>query len=80
MHLFPLRILSKKQMLRLERNDLPIDVKHLELLRTTKPLFAGHHWPDMTVIEDAWSGNASDARILQTPDDGVFTQNNIALF
>ena len=50
-------------------DDLPIDVTHLEVLRTTKPLFAGHHWPEMTVIEDAWSGNPSDAKALQNPDD-----------
>jgi len=48
----------------------PIDVKNIEVLRTTKPVFSGTQWPEMETIEDAWSGNASDARILQTPDDG----------
>ena len=52
-------------------NDLPpIDVQNLEVLRTTKPVFAGTQWPEIDVIEDAWSGNPSDARTLQTPGDG----------
>ena len=33
----------------------PIDVKSIEVLRTTKPLFAGTQWPEMSVLEDAWS-------------------------
>ena len=48
----------------------PIDVRHIEVLRTTKPPFAGTQWPDMNVIEDAWSGNPSDARSLHNPGDG----------
>ena len=48
----------------------PIDVKNIEVLRTTKPLFAGMQWPEMNVLEDAWSGNPSDARSLQSPSDG----------
>ena len=45
----------------------PIDVQHIEVLRTTKPLFAGTQWPEMNVVEDAWSGNPSDAKSLQNP-------------
>ena len=48
----------------------PIDVKHVDVLRVTKPLFAGHQWPEMDLIEDAWSGNASDAKSLNDPGDG----------
>ena len=51
-------------------DDLPIDVKRCEVLRTTKPLLAGHQWLEMTIIEDSWSGNPSDARSLQSPSDG----------
>ena len=48
----------------------PIDIKNIEVLRTTKPLFASIQWPEMNVLEDAWSGNPSDARSLQSPSDG----------
>ena len=52
-------------------DDLPpIDVNQIEVLRTTKPLFAGTKWPEMATVEDAWSGNPSDARSLQNPSDG----------
>ena len=47
-----------------------IDVRNIEVPRTNKPLFAGTQWPDMNVVEDAWSGNPSDARLLQNPSDG----------
>ena len=46
-----------------------IDAKNIEVLRTTKPLFAGTQWLEMNVIEDAWSGNPSDAKSLQSPSD-----------
>ena len=46
-----------------------IDAKNIEVLRTTKPLFAGTQWREMNVIEDAWSGNPSDAKSLQNPSD-----------
>ena len=48
----------------------PIDAKHIEVLRTTKPLFAGMQWPEMAIVEDAWSGNPSDAVSLRNPSDG----------
>ena len=52
-------------------DDLPpIDVKNTVVLRATKPLLAGTQWPDMATVEDAWSGNPSDAKSLQNPSDG----------
>ena len=54
----------------METDDLPIDVRHIEVSRTTCPAFAGAKWPGMEVIEDAWSGFASDAKVLQSPTDG----------
>ena len=31
----------------------PIDFQNVEVLRTTKPVFAGVQWPEVDVIEDA---------------------------
>ena len=52
-------------------DDLPpIDSIHLEVSRTTKPIFSGQQWPTMELIEDCWTGRPSDARPLLKPDDG----------
>ena len=31
----------------------PVDVKHIEVLRTIKPVFAGTQWAEMSVLDDA---------------------------
>ena len=49
----------------------PIDAKHLEVLRQTKPRFSGQQWPEMELVEDCWTGHASsDAKSLLNPVDG----------
>ena len=48
----------------------PIDAANIEVLRVTTPLFAGDQWPEMAILEDAWSGNISDAKTLRHPVDG----------
>ena len=48
----------------------PIDQKYIEVLRTTKPRFAGQQWPSMELIEDCWMGQPSDAKPLRNPADG----------
>ena len=51
-------------------DELPVPVCHLEVSRTTKPVFAGARWPGLDTIEDAWTGHQSDAKVIQKPDDG----------
>ena len=48
----------------------PVDIRHIEVSRTTQPVFAGAKWPGLEVIEDAWSGHQADAKVLQNPQDG----------
>ena len=54
----------------LPENPPPIDATNIEVLRATKPLFAGDQWPETATPEDAWSGNPSDAKTLRHPVDG----------
>ena len=49
----------------------PIDVKNIEVLRITKPVFAGETWPKYDCVEDCWCGRPSDARSLQNPVSGA---------
>ena len=51
-------------------DELPVPVCHLEVSRTTKPVFAGARWPGLDTIEDAWIGHQSDAKVIQNPSDG----------
>ena len=51
-------------------DDIPIAVRHIEVSRTTNPVFSGAKWPGLEVIEDAWSGQPADAKPLQNPLDG----------
>ena len=54
-------------------DDLPpVDLVHLDAMRTTSPVFAGGlKWPELECIEDAWCGHAQhDAKTLRDPGDG----------
>ncbi len=52
-------------------DDLPpIDLKHIDVARTTRPIFSGQQWPSLELIEDCWNGHPSDQRAIQHPDDG----------
>ena len=48
----------------------PIDVKSIEVLRITKPIFSGGTWPEMNTVEDCWMGRAHDAKSLLDPSNG----------
>ena len=48
----------------------PVDIRHLEVSRRTTPVFSGAKWPGLEVIEDAWAGFQSDAKVLQSPLGG----------
>ena len=54
----------------MEPADLPIELRHIEVSRTTAPVFAGAKWPGLEVIEDAWAGQSGDAKSIQNPHDG----------
>ena len=60
----------------------PIEAKFIEVLRTTKPLFSGHQWPEMETIEDCWTGRSqSDAKSLRNPvDDSTLTWTGETIF
>ena len=49
----------------------PIDVNNIEVLRVSKPRFAGEQWPKFETIDDSWSGNPSDAKSLHNPVSGA---------
>ena len=42
----------------------PLEMKHIEVLRTAKPLFSGTPWPDLAAVEDCWMARPSDAKSL----------------
>jgi hypothetical protein len=48
----------------------PIELKHIEVLRVTKPRFSGQQWPKMELVEDCWVARPSDAKPLLNPLDG----------